>query len=81
MATLTIRSLDDELKSALRRRAAAHGRSMEAEVRAILAAVLRDGGDDGALGTRIHQSFAAIGGVDLPLPPRTELARAASLTP
>ncbi|TMZ65819.1 plasmid stabilization protein, partial [Klebsiella pneumoniae] len=33
MATLTIRDFDDELKAALRVRAAEHGRSMEAEVR------------------------------------------------
>ena len=36
MATLTIRDFDEELKSALRVRAAQHGRSMEAEVREIL---------------------------------------------
>jgi plasmid stability protein len=36
MATLTIRDLDDELKAALRVRAARHGRSMESEVREIL---------------------------------------------
>lgn len=73
MATLTIRAFDDELKGALRRRAAEHGRSMEAEVRAILRAVLRD--QDGAghgLGSRVHQRFAALGGVDLDLPPRAE---------
>jgi antitoxin FitA len=36
MATLTIRNLDDEVKRALRRRAADHGVSMEQEVRTIL---------------------------------------------
>lgn len=36
MAVLTIRSLDDEVRDKLRVRAAQHGRSMEAEVRAIL---------------------------------------------
>lgn len=36
MATLTIRNLDDEIKRALRRRAADHGVSMEQEVRTIL---------------------------------------------
>jgi antitoxin FitA len=37
VATLTIRGVDDEVRDRLRERAAAHGRSMEAEVRAILA--------------------------------------------
>jgi antitoxin FitA len=36
MAMLTVRSVSDEVHRALRVRAANHGRSMEAEVRAIL---------------------------------------------
>jgi antitoxin FitA len=36
MAVMTIRNLDDEVREKLRIRAAQHGRSMEAEVRAIL---------------------------------------------
>lgn len=36
MASLTIRKLDETLKNRLRMRAAAHGRSMEEEVRIIL---------------------------------------------
>lgn len=36
MAVMTIRNLDDEVRDKLRVRAAQHGRSMEAEVRAIL---------------------------------------------
>ncbi len=36
MGVLTIRSLDDDLLDALRRRAIAHDRSTEAEVRAII---------------------------------------------
>jgi plasmid stability protein len=36
MPTLTIRKLDDELKTKLRIRAARHGRSMEEEARLIL---------------------------------------------
>ena len=36
MAVMTIRDLDDEVRDRLRVRAAQHGRSMEAEVRAIL---------------------------------------------
>ena len=40
MATLTIRNLPDEVHDALRRRAAAHRRSMEAEARAVLQAAV-----------------------------------------
>lgn len=40
MAVMTIRNLDDEVRDKLRVRAAQHGRSMEAEVRAILAAAV-----------------------------------------
>lgn len=36
MASLTIRDLDDSVKERLRRRAANHGHSMEAEARTIL---------------------------------------------
>lgn len=41
MAQLLVRDLDDDLVVALRKRAAKHGRSVEAEHRAILKAVLR----------------------------------------
>ncbi len=41
MATITIRSLPDEVHRALRVRAATHGRSTEAEVRAILETTVR----------------------------------------
>ena len=40
--TLTIRNLDAEVKRKLRLRAASHQRSMEAEVREILASTLAD---------------------------------------
>jgi plasmid stability protein len=41
MAQLLVRDLDDDLVVALRKRAAKHGRSVEAEHRAILKAALR----------------------------------------
>ncbi|MCX0271226.1 toxin-antitoxin system [Nocardia zapadnayensis] len=41
MASITIRDLDRDVKERLRRRAAVHGRSMEAEARDILAAAVR----------------------------------------
>lgn len=40
MATLTIRNLPDEVHDALRRQAAEHRRSMEAEARAVLQAAI-----------------------------------------
>ncbi len=41
MAMLTVRNVPDEVHRALRVRAAAHGRSTEAEVRTILAEAVR----------------------------------------
>ncbi len=41
MATITVRGLDEQVREALGRRARRHGRSMEAEVRAILAEQVR----------------------------------------
>lgn len=80
MATLTIRRIDDEVKHALRQRAARHGRSMEAEVRAILDQVLRaDTPPERGLGSRVHQRFAD-DHVDLQPPGRDEPARAVDLS-
>ena len=78
MANLTVRGLDEETKSRLRIRAAQHGHSMEAEVRAILRDVLaaQELPQDIGLGSRIHARFAAIGGLDLDLPPRSGETRA-----
>ena len=62
MAQLVVRNLDEEVKAKLRRRATAHGRSMEEEVRAILRdAVKEEARSKGGLGTRIAASFAGIG--------------------
>ena len=77
-ATLTVRNLDDAVKSQLRRRAAANGRSMEAEARAILRDTLL-GPPPARLGTRIQERFAGLRGDALDLPARTELPRAAEL--
>lgn len=44
MATITVRNLDDEVQRRLKRQATDHGRSMEAEARAILTAALTRGG-------------------------------------
>ncbi|MBP2323840.1 plasmid stability protein [Kibdelosporangium banguiense] len=54
MAVLTIRDLDEGLKAQLRIRAAENGRSMEAEVRAILASVLTKRVPGPGMGSRIR---------------------------
>lgn len=56
MAILTVRNLPDDVHRALRVRAAEHGRSTEAEVREILAAVVKP-----AERVRIGEALAAIG--------------------
>ncbi len=71
MANITIRNLDDDVKTRLRVRAAEHHRSMEEEVRIILRDAVNGGGTvprDLAKFTR--ECFAPLGGVELELPPR-----------
>jgi plasmid stability protein len=78
MATLTILGVTDAVRDRLRVEAARNGRSMEAEVRAMLEA--RYGGPapaTGGLGSRIHARFAELGGAELDLPARSERPRAA----
>jgi len=78
MATLTIRNLDDELKSLLRIRAARHDHSMEEEARSILRSALSDSEDVEAsigIGTRIRNRLKDVGGIELNLPHRTEKPR------
>lgn len=70
MASITIRNLDDALKQRLRMRAAEHGRSMEEEVREILRQSVGRSPSRTNLGKTIHQHFAALGGVEVDLPPR-----------
>jgi plasmid stability protein len=79
MATLTIRNFDDDLKAELRFRAAEHGRSMEAEVRAILRSVLTKPTSGPGMGTRIRSRFAGSDHLSVEPPPRTERAQAAEL--
>lgn len=79
MATITVRNLDDELKAQLRVQAASHGHSMEEEVRLILRKALVKP-EQGGLGSRIHQRFAAEGGLELPLSKREKKPKAADFT-
>ena len=64
MAAIVIRNLDDATKRALQRRAAEHGRSMEAEARAILDAAVRPPESRG-LGSEMAKAFRGAAGDDL----------------
>ena len=71
MASITIRNLEDEVKTRLRVRASANGRSMEEEARVILReAVDQNMPPAKGLATTIHELFKPYGGVELELPPR-----------
>ena len=74
MAVMTIRNLDDEVREKLRIRAAQHGRSMEAEVRAILTAAV-ESPVERTLVDALLDMREALGGLELDIPPRTEQAR------
>lgn len=74
MATIVIRNLDESVKRRLKIRAALNGRSMEAEARETLEESLDKApktSPEVDIGTAIHRRFAALGGVDLQIPPRT----------
>ncbi len=70
MASITIRNLDEDVKSRLRVRAACNGRSMEEEVRLILRDAVGCGKPPRSLASAIRARTAPLGGVDLELPPR-----------
>ena len=77
MGTLTIRQLDERTHARLRGRAASHGRSVEAEVRAILDAAV-DLPDQNIL-LALHATMAKAGGGDLELPTRGDRPRPVDL--
>jgi len=74
MASITIRHLDEGLKSRLRLLAAQHGRSMEDEARHILRTALAANARGPAnLFEAIRRRIAPLGGVDLEIPRRGPL--------
>ena len=75
MSTLTIRQLDERTHARLRGRAAAHGRSVEAEVRAILDAAVNL--PERNFLVALHESIG--GGIDLDLPDRLDEPRPVDL--
>ena len=70
MASITIRNLDDDVKTRLRVRAARHHRSMEEEARIILGDAVGRKPDTRNLAEAVRARIAPLGGVDLELPPR-----------
>jgi plasmid stability protein len=78
MGTLTIRQLDERTHARLRGRAAEHGRSVEAEVRAILDAAVNL--PEQNLLLSLQASFSEAGGVDLDVPARTDQPRQVDLS-
>jgi plasmid stability protein len=81
MAAVSIRDLDDQVRERLRVRAAHHGRSMEAEIRAILTAAVSEPTSATDFARALLARFGALGGVDLDLPPRTAMPRAVNFGP
>jgi plasmid stability protein len=71
MATMTIRNIDDQLKTRLRVQAAQHNRSMEDEARDILRAALSvEPTRPTSLAAAIRARIEPLGGIDLELPER-----------
>ncbi len=71
MASITIRDIDERLKTRLRVRAAHHGRSMEEEARDILRSALSTARTrDGSLVVSIRARIEPLGGVELEIAPR-----------
>ena len=78
MSTLTIRQLDERTHARLRGRAAEHGRSVEAEVRAILDAAVNVPEHNFLLS--LHTSMVQAGGVELEVSARTDQPRPVDLS-
>ena len=70
MASITIRNLDDDVKTRLRVRAAEHHRSMEEEARLILRDAVGRKPSSRNLASVIRSHFGPDNGVDLELPAR-----------
>ncbi len=81
LASISVRNLKDDVKERLRIRAAHHGRSMESEIRAILAEAVSEPNDEPRLFQAMLDRFGENGGVELELPPRQTPVRAADLSP
>jgi len=79
VADISIRGLDDQVRDRLRIRAAEHGRSMEAEIRVILAEAVDDPSASKDLFSTLIERFSELGGVDLDIPSRRDRPRVPDL--
>lgn len=80
MASMTIRDIDEKLKSRLRIQAARHGRSMEDEARDILRSALSlERTQARGLVEAIRARVEPLGGVELEIAPREEMREAVNL--
>lgn len=70
MASLTIRNLDDKLKTLLRLQAVRHGCSMEQEARDILRRAVQAQPAGAGFAQKIHERFTGLNADELPIPPR-----------
>ncbi|GAA2690411.1 FitA-like ribbon-helix-helix domain-containing protein [Actinoplanes palleronii] len=76
---LSASEISTTVKEKLRLRAARDGRSMEAEIRAILTIAVTDDAPRTDLFSALTERFAQLDGAKFDLPPRTTPPRAASL--
>ena len=74
---MAIRDFDEGVKAELRVGAAEHGRSMEAEARAIPVSTLTKSTPGPGMGSRIRQRFEDVDGLSFEPVRRVERARAA----
>lgn len=79
VVAVSIRGLDERVRERIRVRAARHGRSMEAEMRAILTDAVSEPEQDRGLFGALLDRFGALGGVELEAPARSARPRAADL--
>ena len=70
MVSITVRDIDDDVKTRLRVRAAANSRSMEEEARSILRDAVGRKPAPRNLASIIRAHFGPSNGADLELPPR-----------
>ena len=74
MASLTIRNVDEDLKTSLRVQAAHHGHSMEQEARDILRRAVQTPQTSTDFAKRIQKRFAGLQVEALPIPQRRACA-------
>lgn len=77
MAQLVVRDIKQDVKERLRRRAAEHGRSMEAEARMILTDAVKP--PRRSIVAALGELADDVGGIELDIPQRSTLERVVSL--